>query len=134
MDTTNWYFKLLKPSWAPPTWLFGPVWSVLYLIIIFTFGRIFYGVFTKEVTWFIALPFLLNIIFNFSFTPLQFGLKNNLLASLDIILILLTLGWALYATWRYLPDLRWIVYLNIPYLLWVSFATYLQLTITVLNR
>lgn len=134
MNTTNWYQQLIKPSWAPPDWLFGPVWSALYLIIFVTFGRIFYGAFTKEVAWIIALPFVLNLIFNFAFTPLQFGLKNNLLASMDIILILATLVWALYATWRFLPDLRWIVYSNIPYLLWVGFATTLQITITFLNR
>jgi len=74
-----------------------------------------------------ALPFALNLVFNFAFTPLQFGLKNNLLASIDILLILATLIWALYVIW---PYMRWVVYANIPYLLWVSFATILQITIT----
>lgn len=63
--------------------------------------------------------------------PIQFGLKNDLLASLDILLVLGTLIWALFVIW---PHLRWVVYANIPYLLWVLFATVLQLTITYLNR
>jgi len=81
----------------------------------------------------VALPFALNLIFNFAFTPLQFGLQNNLLAAVDILLVLGTLIWALAAVWRRTPSLRWVVYANIPYLLWVSFAIVLQLTITYLN-
>jgi len=110
------------------------VWTFLYAIIAVSFGAVFYKTFTGKLPWIIALPFALNLIFNFAFTPLQFGLKNNLLAAIDIILILGTLIWALYAVWHASSELRWVVYANIPYLLWVSFATVLQLTITYLNR
>jgi tryptophan-rich sensory protein len=127
----NWYSTLIKPSWAPPSWLFGPVWTVLYTIIAITYGLVFYKVITGKIPWIVALPFILNLIFNFAFTPLQFGLKNNLLAAIDIILVLGTLIWALIAIW---PYFRPVVYANIPYLLWVSFATILQLTITWINR
>lgn len=133
MNTYNWYSQLIKPTWAPPSWLFGPVWTVLYMIIAVSFGTVFYKVFTKEIPWIIALPFALNLVFNAAFTPIQFGLKNNLLASIDILLVLGTLLWALIALWHAFPELRWVVYVNIPYLLWVSFATVLQLTITYLN-
>lgn len=134
MNTYSWYSQLIKPLWSPPAWLFGPVWTVLYAIIAVSFGTVFYKVFTKEISWVVALPFVLNLIFNFAFTPIQFGLKNNLLASIDILLVLGTLIWALYAVWHASAALRWVVYANIPYLLWVSFATVLQLTITYLNR
>jgi tryptophan-rich sensory protein len=127
----NWYQTLIKPSWSPPSWLFGPVWTVLYAIIAATFGVVFYRAFTGKLPWIVALPFALNLIFNFAFTPLQFGLKNNFLAAIDIVLVLGTLIWALLAVW---PHLRWVVYANIPYLLWVSFATILQLTVTYLNK
>ena len=133
MNTYNWYSQLLKPSWAPPSWLFGPVWSVLYVIIAFSFGTIFYKVFTKEIPIIVALPFALNLLFNIAFTPIQFGLKNNLFASVDIILILATLIWALFVVFRLSPNLHWITYVNLPYLLWVMFATVLQLSITFLN-
>lgn len=133
MNTYNWYSQLLKPSWSPPSWLFGPVWSVLYIIIAFSFGTIFYKVFTKEIPWMVAVPFALNLLFNFAFTPIQFGLKNNLLASVDIILVLITLIWALVVVWRVSPSLHWVAYVNLPYLLWVMFATVLQLSITFLN-
>lgn len=85
----------------------------------------------NQIPFLVALPFILNLIFNFSFTYLQFGLKNNLLAAIDILLILGTLIWAMAAIY---PHARWIAYIQIPYLLWVSFATVLQLTITYLNK
>lgn len=134
MNTYNWYSQLIKPNWAPPSWVFGPVWTVLYIIIAYSFSTIFYKVFTKEIPWIIALPFALNLLFNFIFTPIQFGLKNNLLAAVDILLVVGTLLWAFYAIWNFSPELRWVVYVNIPYLLWGAFATCLQLTITYLNR
>lgn len=126
----NWYQTLIKPSWSPPGWLFGPVWTVLYVIIAISFGTVFYRAFVGKLSWWVALPFALNLVFNFAFTPLQFGLKNNLLASLDILLVLGTLIWAMMAIY---PQMRWVAWINIPYLLWVSFATILQLTITVMN-
>ena len=133
MNTYNWYSQLIKPSWAPPSSWFGPVWTVLYAIIIFSFGTVFYQAFTGKIPWKVTVPFILNLIFNFAFTPIQFGLKNNLLAGIDILLVLITLVWALTSLWRSSPSLRWVVYVNIPYLLWVCFATVLQLTITYLN-
>lgn len=134
MSTYSWYQTLTKPFWAPPAWLFGPVWTVLYAIIAISFGTVFYKAFTKEIPWMVALPFALNLVFNFAFTPIQFGLRNNFLASLDILLVVGTLAWALYAVWHASLDLRWVVYANLPYLLWGTFATCLQLTVTYLNR
>ena len=130
MDAYSWYATLIKPAWAPPTWLFSPVWTVLYAIIAVTFGYVFYKAFTKQLPWMVALPFALNIVFNVAFTPLQFDLQNNLLAALDILLVLGTLIRMLVAIW---PFYRWVAIANFPYLLWVSFATVLQFTVTYLN-
>lgn len=130
MNTYNWYSQLVKPSWAPPSWIFGPVWTTLYAIIVVSFGYVGYLFFKGRISFAVVLPFILNLVFNFAFTPLQFGLKNNLLAAIDILLVLGTMVWAFYMIW---PHVRWVVYANIPYLLWVSFATILQLTITYLN-
>lgn len=130
-NSYTWYQTLIKPSWAPPSWLFGPVWTVLYAIIAVSFGTVFYNVYQGKIPFFVAVPFILNLIFNFAFTPIQFTLKNNLYASIDIVLVLLTLIWALVVIYKHI---RWITYANIPYLLWVLFATILQLTITNLNK
>ncbi len=131
MNTYNWYSQLIKPTWSPPSWLFGPMWSVLYVLIAISFGKVFVLLYQKQIPFAVALPFILNLIFNAAFTPLQFGLKNNLFAAIDILLVLVTLIWAMIAIY---PYVKWVTYMQIPYVLWVSFATVLQLTITYLNR
>jgi len=130
-NTYHWYAQLRKPKWAPPNWLFGPVWSVLYVLIFISFGKVFLNVWQADLPLMVALPFLLNLIFNLAFTPLEFRLKNNSLAALDVILVWGTLVWAMIVIFPFAP---WIAYFQIPYLLWVTFATILQFTVTYLNR
>ncbi len=127
----SWYSKLIKPSWAPPSYLFGPVWTFLYVLIAISFGSVFVKLFQGKIPFVVALPFILNLIFNLTFTYFQFGLKNNELAAIDVILTLATLIWAMVAIY---PFAHWITYMQIPYVMWVSFATVLQLTVTYLNR
>ena len=131
MPAYSWYQSLIRPSWAPPAWLFGPVWTVLYIIIAISFGKVFWLFYEKQIPFIVLLPFLLNLLFNAIFTPIQFGLKSNELAAVDILLVLGTLLWALVAIY---PYARWVALVNIPYLAWVCFATVLQLTVTFLNR
>lgn len=132
MKTKNYklYSELKKPSWAPPSFLFAPVWIFLYILIAISFGNVFVMAFQKEISFIIVLPFILNLIFNFLFTPLQFGLKNIFFASIDILLVILTLLWASIVIF---PISNWISYMQIPYILWVLFAGYLELTILKLN-
>ena len=127
----NWYSQLIKPSWAPPNWLFGPVWTFLYILIAISFGKVFIMFFQKQIPFIVLLPFILNLIFNFAFTPIQFGLQNNILGAVDIIPVLGTLVWLSIVIF---PYARWITYMQIPYLVWVCIATVLQLTVTYLNR
>ena len=124
------YAEYIKPTWAPPSWLFGPVWTFLYIIIAISFGYVFYLYFKKKIKFGVALPFILNLIFNFLFTPLQFGLQSYILGGIDILLVLITLIWALKKIYKINKK---VFYFNIPYLAWVSFATILQFTIIYLN-
>jgi tryptophan-rich sensory protein len=68
-NTYNWYSQLTKPTWAPPSWLFGPVWSFLYILIFISFGKVFLLAFQKKIPLMIAVPFALNLVFNAAFTP-----------------------------------------------------------------
>jgi len=130
MNSSEQYSQFIKPEWAPPGYLFGPVWLILYIIIIISYSFVFYQIAKGNIPKIVALPFILNIIFNLIFTYLQFGLGNNILATIDIFLILGTLIWALIVIYPYIP---WVAYINVFYLLWVAFATVLQVTITYLN-
>ena len=137
MDATStsssavWYAQLVKPFFAPPAAVFAPVWTVLYIVIIISFGWVLVQFLKRRLPFMVLLPFILNLVFNAAYTSLQFGLKNNFLAALDILLVLGTLVWAMAAIWR---RARWVAYVNMPYLLWVAFATLLQFSITWLNR
>jgi tryptophan-rich sensory protein len=107
------------------------VWTVLYILIAISFGFVIRLWWDKKINWKTILPFGLNIIFNLIFTPIQFGLRNNRLALVDILLVLVTLIWAMKVIYKFKRE---IALAQIPYLLWVSFATLLQLNITLLNR
>jgi len=128
---SSWYSQLKKPKFAPPSWVFGPAWTILYILIAISFGYVGYQFYLGQIPFIIVLPFILNLIFNFAFTPIQFGLKNNYLAALDILLVLGTMIWAYIVIF---PFISWVFYIGIPYLAWVSFATILQLTVTWMNR
>ena len=106
------------------------MWSVLYVLIGVSFGYVFYKVFQGEIPKLVALPFVLNLIANASFTPVQFGLQNLPLAAAVILIVLVTIPWMMWSVW---PYAQWVAYLQIPYFIWVAFATILQLTITYLN-
>lgn len=124
------YAEYVKPWFSPPPWIFGPVWSVLYILIAISFGWVFMKVWQGQIPRIVALPFVINLLANFSFTPVQFGFNNLPLASLVILVVFATILWSMWAIW---PYAKWVAYLQVPYLVWVSFATVLQLTITYLN-
>lgn len=127
----TWYEELAKPSWAPPASLFGTVWSILYPIIILSFGYVIYRVVRGEIPASVLVPVAINIAANVAFTPIQFGLRNLVLAEVDILIVLVTIVWSMVAIWPYSP----IAALALaPYLVWVSIATVLQTSITYLNR
>lgn len=143
MDTYNsavtYTTALVLPSWAPPAWLFWPVWSVLYIMIIISYGavvktqiidpiRVGQGVTSANLLF--ILPFVINVIANILFTYFQFGLKNYSLALVDILIVLVTIIWTMYLLWSSHKVLFW---MQVPYLLWVSFATVLMWSVWGMN-
>ncbi len=131
MDYKKTYKAYKRPPLSPPDYLFGIVWPFLYILIAISYVFIFYQAIRGNIPGIIVLPFIINLIANGLFTYFQFRLKNNFLAALDIILTLATIVITMILIW---PYYHWVTYLQIPYLAWVTFATYLQLGVTILNR
>jgi len=131
MDWLDWYNSLAKPAWTPAPATIGLIWRILYPVIAVTFGFVFIQVGRGKLPWLIAVPFAINLVTNLLFTPIEFGLRNLTLASLDILVVWATIVWMIAAIW---PHYRWVAVAQGPYLIWVSIATILQLSITVANR
>ncbi len=131
MPWREWYDALAKPSWTPAPATIGLIWSILYPIILVTFGFVFVQAIRGKLPWRVALPFAINLVANLIFSPIQFQLRNLPLASADILIVLGTIPWMMLAVW---PHHRWVAFAQVPYLVWVSIATVLQLVITAWNR
>ncbi len=127
MTWMEWYDNLWKPSWTPSPSTIGLIWSILYPIIIVTFGFVFVQAFRKKVPMLVALPFAINLVANLLFMPIFSGLRNLPLAAVDIVVVWLTIIWMSVAIWKHY---RWIVVAQVPYFVWVSIASVLQLGIT----
>ena len=126
----TWYAHITKPPFSPPNWIFGPVWTLLYLMMGVSFYYIWILGWKKKKVKQAAVVFLLQLLLNFLWSFLFFGLHAPLLGLLDIIgmviLIVMTIQ-------KFYPLSKTAAYLLIPYVLWVGFATLLNLSIAVLN-
>ena len=125
----NWYAGLAKPSWTPPDWIFGPVWSVLYLSMAVAAWLVWRqtGLAGAAVpTALFGIQLLLNTLWSWLF----FGLHSPSAALVDIILLWTAIAATMVAFWRR-SMVAGIIFL--PYLVWVSFASVLNLAIWRLN-
>jgi benzodiazapine receptor len=125
----EWYAQLQKPSWNPPSWIFGPAWTALYIMMAIAAWLVWRrgGFATQR----LALGvFLLQLLLNALWSPLFFGLRNPALAFVDIVLLWFALLATLLVFWR---RSRVAGALLIPYLAWVSFASALNFALWRLN-
>jgi tryptophan-rich sensory protein len=125
----EWYAHLVKPALTPPGWVFGPVWTLLYALM----GAAAWLVWRLHSLAGAILPlslFLLQLVLNALWTCAFFGLKNPGLALLNIVALWLAILATLIAFRRYYQPAGQLL---IPYLLWVSFAVYLNLQFWRLN-
>ena len=125
----SWYLTLVKPSWNPPSWVFGPVWTTLYLLMgiaasLVWSRRSLPG--AKLALWFYGIQLALNALWSILF----FGLKNPLLSFVEIIILIIFIIVTTVLFWKINP---WAGVLMIPYIIWVSFASYLNYSIWQLN-
>lgn len=131
MTWINWYNSLEKPSWTPEPSTIGLIWQILYPIIVVTFSFVFVQAIRRKVPWKTAVPYGINLVANLLFTPILFGLRNLPLAAVDILVVWITILWMIATIWK---RYRWVAVAQVPYLVWVSMATVLQLSITWWNR
>lgn len=130
MSWSDWYNALDKPAWTPAPATIGLIWRILYPIILFSLVFVVVQVVRGKLPRAALWPFLVNLVANLIFTPIQFGLRNLPLASVDILIVWGSIVWMIATVWK--PH-RWLALLQLPYLTWVSIATVLQLTITFRN-
>ena len=126
----TWYPLIEKPSFNPPNWVFAPVWTILYLCIAVAGGIIWNKIESNPLAKRAMLLFVIQLILNTLWSFLFFGLRNPLIALIEIILLLLVI----YETFILFNKIdRTAGYLFIPYLLWVAFALLLNASIWWLN-
>ena len=131
MTWIEWYNSLAKPSWTPFPSTISLIWTILYPVIVASFGFVFVQAFRRRVPWLVALPFAVNLVANLLFMPIFAGLRNVPLAAADIVIVWATLVGCVVAV---CPYYRWVALAQVPYFVWVSIATLLQLSITAMNR
>jgi translocator protein len=125
----NWYAGLNKPFFNPPSWVFGPVWSLLYILM----GVSLFLVWTSDIQKSKVrayTAFGVQLVLNTSWSLVFFGLQAPWAAVFVIGALLAAITWTAWEFWRFS---RMAVYLLIPYVLWVLFATALNVSIALLN-
>ena len=126
----GWYASLIKPQLAPPNWVFGPVWTTLYALMgIAAFLVWKRGLERREVKTALAI-FVGQLALNTLWSIIFFGLKNPGAAFIEIILLWLAILATIIAFAKISKPAAWLL---VPYLLWVSFAGYLNYAIWALN-
>ena len=125
----NWYAALTKPAFVPPNWLFGPVWTTLYIIMGIS-GFLIWQKKENPARITALKIFSIQLIANTLWSIIFFGLHQPLLALVDILIL-----WVLIIlmVWKFYKIDKTAGLLQIPYLIWVSFASILNLAIVMLN-
>jgi benzodiazapine receptor len=123
------YQELKTPPWAPPGWLFGPVWSLLYTAMGVAVWLVWRARGNRSIRGAFIL-FALQLAANALWSWLFFAWRQGAWAALDILLLWGLILATIISFWRYS---RWAAALLLPYLAWVSFATVLGITIWLMN-
>ncbi|MBU0536441.1 MAG: tryptophan-rich sensory protein [Nanoarchaeota archaeon] len=124
---SSWYSKLTKPSFNPPNWIFGPVWTTLFVLM----GISFYLVWTSGKNIKLAVTiFIVQLVLNTLWSILFFGMQNPFAAFIELIFLWIAILATIIIFYRISPTAA---YLLVPYLLWVSFAGILNYSIYSLN-
>lgn len=125
-SVSSWYLELAKPFFNPPSWIFGPVWTILYLLMGISLYLIWTSKYSKKAFVIFGIQLFLNALWSILF----FGLKNPLLAFIEIIFLWISILLTIIIFYKISKKAA---YLLVPYILWVTFAAILNLSIYLLN-
>ena len=125
----TWYAFLQKPSFSPPNYIFAPVWTTLYFLMGLSLFLVLEEKLKKHRNKIIIL-FAIQLLLNFTWSFVFFGLHNPVLAFINITMLWGSIILLIYEFWKYSKSASLLL---VPYLLWVSFASILNLFIIVLN-
>lgn len=127
----DWYASLAKPAWTPPTWVFGPAWTILYAMMAVAAWRLWrrLGARPRESRRALVL-FAVQLALNLSWTPVFFGMQRPDLALVVILFLWVAIAATIVAAWK---ACKTAAALLVPYLAWVTFATALNAAIWRLN-
>lgn len=129
-SVSTWYPTLKKPVWNPPNAVFGPVWTTLYIMIGIA-GWLVWRVEPGEARKRALRWWIVQLVLNFLWTPLFFGLQTPGVAAIEIVLLWVAIVAFVRAAWKIcIPA----AVLFLPYWMWVTFATMLNFAIWWLNR
>jgi len=126
----EWYSTIQRPRFTPPDWVFGPVWTILYVMIAISIF-LFLKKYKREHGYGIYVLIVFHLVSNFLWTSIFFGLKAPGLALIDILFLdisLVTIVFCFWRTYKLSSILLW------PYLVWTLFATYLNASFYILNK
>lgn len=125
----SYYYSLDLPPFAPPSWIFGPMWTVLYILMDMALYFLTQMDERKLKRKLLTL-FVIQFICNFLWSALFFNLQSNFIAAVDITILVIVLTILLYHLWLHFRLVMWLL---VPYYLWVLFATLLNYSIYFLN-
>ncbi len=126
----NWYPLLTKPSLNPPAWIFGPVWTTLYLLMGIAAFLIWKKGWGRKDIRKALVVFGLQLVLNATWSIVFFGLQSPALALVNIIMLWLAIVWTMILFYKISKPAMWLL---MPYILWVTFASYLNYSIWILN-
>jgi tryptophan-rich sensory protein len=129
-DLSDWYYALHKPSWQPPDWLFGPVWTTIFSLAAVSGVLAWRQVHSATDRFRVLAPFAVNAVLNVLWSWLFFSSHRPDLALIEVVALWLSIAFVFWGVW---PLSRTASWLMVPYLAWVAFAAFLNLTIVRLN-
>lgn len=129
-DIGEWYKSLKQPAWKPPDWVFGPMWTVIFICAGVAFVKAYNSAPDAQAIRLLVILFIVNGLFNLVWSILYFRMRRPDWALIEVVGLWLSILTLLLAPLSYSPISSWLL---VPYLLWVSIAMYLNWTNVKLN-